>query len=362
LSAAAPKAKKMRTEESHDPNFDLSMEHQLPATAVVIDPEYVTADEDYGTSVQAPPSQTSFLLLPDGKQINANVLTSLICSSSSSSSISSDDNHNDNASDDAAAAVVLDSSNRSDNGSNSDEQEMHPSDRMKAEIIRLVKQKMEKLQQEQDSSSSDVSLNDLSSEEERRRKEIKKSNKRKLPAAIIVNIACDDQAAAEDGEYGNANSSSSDENDGEELDKDPDELPVPIEHAGRNAEADLVRDFFDNLELSEAANDEDAQPAAVIASGSKEPRKSILQIEVEARIKSIRDKDPRRQVTWPNVMMHLTSLLNFPQRHATILLQLLKAAEKELSDSTKLGDLPSTGKTLMDPPKAEMTAARIKYM
>jgi hypothetical protein len=133
------------------------------------------------------------------------------------------------------------------------------------------------------------------------------------------------------------------------------EFPIPInETAAANPDADLLQAYFE---------DESATDVTVSVGADKSNKPSILEIEIGERLKAIRLKDRKGRMTWPNLVRHVASLLNFPQCDTTTMLQMFKAAEKEITSSgTKLSELPATGQGLMAPPKAQLKAARLKYM
>jgi hypothetical protein len=204
-------------------------------------------------------------------------------------------------------------------------------------ISLLVDAVRQKVQQLESPSSSDCSLSGPDRVRRHRRR----------PPVVVVNI-------------GEQNNVEEDEEDDDVLggieQQEDDEFPVPIgETSAANADADLLQAYF-----------EDDSPAAAVepaAASSRKHKPSILQIEVAERLKAIRKKDRKGAITWPNLIRHVASLLNFPQCDTTVMLQILKGAEKDLvASKTKLSELAETGGGLMEPPKAELKAARLKYM
>jgi hypothetical protein len=88
---------------------------------------------------------------------------------------------------------------------------------------------------------------------------------------------------------------------------------------------------------------------------SNKSMQTLLKLQVAARIQFI--KQQPRGLNWTNLMKHVGLLLDMTQVDMTVVLQLLKASQLD----PKLAQLPETAKSLMEPKRAIMKAARLQY-
>jgi hypothetical protein len=223
------------------------------------------------------------------------------------------------------------------------------------------------------SSSSDVpSSDDNEPTNKARRKKLKEIQRlQNLPAAITVKLVNNQSSAPAEGlEYGEEESDTDDSSDNN---NESDKISAAVE-AERVAQTNKINDFFDPIvddnrefELAVAAaakaaaegNNNGAVSSAAATSGS-DPKalNTILQLEVIARIAAIREADINKEITWEKTIQHLIALLDMPESKATVMIQLLKGTGLLPKDAR----LRDTGKGVMQPPKAEMEANRLKYM
>jgi hypothetical protein len=372
-TSACPQAKKKKTEDICIPDSDLFL-----GNATI---DYYAGN--FGDSPAHPLSSAA------GEQERviapANVLSLISSSSDSSSSTNNNNTNNDESGNDdesdsspqqqqhvVPAAAINDDVESSSNipATKAPQQRSHIPDLLKENIIRAVAQKLKEVESP---SSSDVSL---SGDDPSHRVH----HHRHRPAVVVVRVVDEAEEGSDDDGGSNderkvkrkkvrfaersSDDAADDADDSEQAEEeDADAFAIPIRDTARNVDADLLSNYFSESTAIAAALPADGGADDQAVQQSKNVKKSVLDYEIEARIKSMREKDTKGKLTWPNVMRHITSLLDLPQRHATMMLQILRAAHEDLADSTlKLSELPATGKGLIEPPNAELKEARLKYM
>jgi hypothetical protein len=205
-----------------------------------------------------------------------------------------------------------------------------------------------RIMREEMSSTSDELSDDAPPLLKKRVHDVKRITQKSIPDALTVII--DDENAPI--EY----LSETDSDDNEHRDqRDDDIIPDPKEIAGIAKENKRIQHYFDSIMLP-AVDEHEAEVESSAA--VKEKPKTILQLEIDARIAAIRNNDVKNEVKWKGLLTHVAALLNLPESHSTMVLQLLKGSGID----SRLNTLPETGKGLMQPPIAEVNANRLKYM